>query len=108
MAIVYELAYRLNQAARERLPSVAIPLQNVITCMDCKVTIGSLYEHDLQTCDCGAVSVNGGFARVERRCASDAQWEEWSDAWLRDDETARNAEPADEWRSIFRAGGTRL
>lgn len=34
--------------------------RNAVRCMECKTLIESTHRHDFQTCECGAVSVDGG------------------------------------------------
>ena len=46
-------------------------LRNVIQCKNCGEIIESKYTHDLVTCKCGRVSVDGGHEYLRRCFAND-------------------------------------
>lgn len=41
-------------------------LSNEVTCGRCENTIYSMHVHDFVTCECGSVSVDGGFSYLKR------------------------------------------
>jgi hypothetical protein len=109
---------QLHEALRERLhgrragiETLTVNLKNTVTCMGCGETITSLTRDDIQTCKCGAITVDGGFEFVGRCPAPDAQWEEWAGAFERDAAAALTLERAEEvltdpsWRTVLFRGG---
>jgi len=53
-------------------------LVNKIRCKKCNEVIESTHRHDYRTCQCGAVSVDGGKDYL-RRCGNREDWEELSE-----------------------------
>jgi len=53
-------------------------LVNKIRCKKCNEVIESTHRYDFRTCQCGAVSVDGGKEYL-RRCGYRENWEELSE-----------------------------
>ena len=51
---------------------------NKIRCKKCNEVIESIHRHDYRTCQCGAVSVDGGNDYL-KRCGNLGDWEELSE-----------------------------
>ncbi len=73
------------------LAALATPVRRIVRnqakCLECGETIVSRSRHDFVTCDCGALSVDGGLSYVRRAFRSPANFEElslYSDAPLAD------------------------